>query len=415
MIDRLFRPSGTIPRDKLRSELNERYDNVPPLPLTSDTRTSSEPTKIHWFEFLAWIEQVKGTALYNPPKTPRVVAKEFDHSKKKLRVKIRKNKQTDLSRVSWHSNTHFSTPAKDLGANVAQTVLDIITSLCKTLGCEFQDPDFGPSLSTNGNAICEAYKDFLNSLVPDTAMFVPKVFLNLVDGDSDGIYSLYKTKTPPIGYPPVDMLIWERPQLTKGITDLWYGDGPPSRPMQGNLGDGWFIQALQALTYRPKLLRDIVHTNSLSSKHGVYVCEFYRDSEWHFILVDARLPLWIGSFSPSFARNQDRNENWAGIIEKAYAKLYGQYESLATGSLRRALFELTGASVNTISIPPQLNHPSKELWEDLKVRQAEVFNWLLTQMNRVWSHMERYWCVYKIISHLYLWMQFQLITNVSSA
>jgi hypothetical protein len=54
--------------------------------------------------------------------------------------------------------------------------------------------------------------------------------------------------------------------------------------------------------------------------------------------------------TPLFARSSDPNELWPLLVEKAYAKLHRCYQSLIHGSVEYALRDMTGATVERISL-----------------------------------------------------------------
>ncbi len=69
-----------------------------------------------------------------------------------------------------------------------------------------------------------------------------------------------------------------------------------------------------------------------------------HDGEWRTLLVDDRFPCVARGRAdgvPAFAYAA-RRQLWAGLIEKAYAKLFGCYEALDGGQTEEALETLTG-------------------------------------------------------------------------
>ncbi len=63
---------------------------------------------------------------------------------------------------------------------------------------------------------------------------------------------------------------------------------------------------------------------------GAYAVLVNRDGWSSRVVVDNYLPV-IGKY-PSFAKDREsRGELWVAMLEKAYAKLYGNYSNLTAG------------------------------------------------------------------------------------
>jgi calpain, invertebrate len=73
---------------------------------------------------------------------------------------------------------------------------------------------------------------------------------------------------------------------------------------------------------------------------GIYVFRFFKDFKWIYVIIDDRIP--CVDKSPVFSRCKDPTETWVSLIEKAYAKLHGCYETLFSGYIDDALVEMTG-------------------------------------------------------------------------
>ncbi|PHH55425.1 Calpain clp-1 [Ceratocystis fimbriata CBS 114723] len=141
---------------------------------------------------------------------------------------------------------------------------------------------------------------------------------------------------------------------------------------QGALGDCWAISALTGLA----CVEDAVKRLCVcyDTRIGIYGFVFHRDGKWIYSIVDDRLfltsPVWdapsmqrdlleqidnnidvedkynqtyhTGSKALFFASNADNNETWVPLLEKAYAKAHGDYESLDGGWIGEALEDMTG-------------------------------------------------------------------------
>lgn len=64
------------------------------------------------------------------------------------------------------------------------------------------------------------------------------------------------------------------------------------------------------------------------SKFGIYILRFFKNYQWLYVMIDDRLPCFAGSLeNPTliYARCHSREEFWVPLIEKAYAKIHGNY------------------------------------------------------------------------------------------
>ncbi|GKU09197.1 unnamed protein product, partial [Fusarium langsethiae] len=146
---------------------------------------------------------------------------------------------------------------------------------------------------------------------------------------------------------------------------------------QGCLDDCWVIAAFSALASTNGGLHRtcVAHDTGI----GVYGFVFYRDGEWIYCIIDDKLylkcPEWhapslqrdlleqvdrehgedlyrktyqTGSKALFFAQCRDSNETWAPLLEKAYAKVHGDYASLAGGWVGECLEDLCGGVTTEI-------------------------------------------------------------------
>lgn len=105
--------------------------------------------------------------------------------------------------------------------------------------------------------------------------------------------------------------------------------------------------------------------SSRYSDQGFYTFKFNKAGKWRYVHIDDRIPC-RQSGRVHFCRNDNPNETFGMLMEKAYAKLHGCYESLVYGTMENTLRDLTPvANVSTIkcdSIPPEGNFSMYSLY-----------------------------------------------------
>jgi hypothetical protein len=112
-------------------------------------------------------------------------------------------------------------------------------------------------------------------------------------------------------------------------------------------------------------------------KKGIYVLRFFKDFRWRYVILDNRLPCFENN-QLIFGKCKSENELWVPLIEKAYAKLHGCYQSLISGFLDDALTDLTGLVSEKVKVQDNkgcfnmkaLGDPD-EFWATLMARRAE--------------------------------------------
>ena len=57
--------------------------------------------------------------------------------------------------------------------------------------------------------------------------------------------------------------------------------------------------------------------------------------EWHDVIIDDQIPL-------QYSARPENGELWVPLLEKAYAKFFGNYQNIVGGDPVWALFNLTG-------------------------------------------------------------------------
>ena len=232
-----------------------------------------------------------------------------------------------------------------------------------------------------------------NELGDDEEFFDPDFGPKNENDTKGSALAMYCTGVPPPGYVKPDDVQWFRPEEITDKIPQFIDEGASSNDVkQGQLGDCWFIGALSVLATREDLLRGSLgnimsesfeadQENALLFSKGVYpplfqnyrkkglfVFRFFKDFKWRYVIVDDNLPCYKYTKKLIFGSCTDPHELWVPLIEKAYAKLHGCYESLISGFIDDALSDMTGLVAEKISM-----HNEKGLFPHKSITNKDDF------------------------------------------
>ena len=122
----------------------------------------------------------------------------------------------------------------------------------------------------------------------------------------------------------------------------------PSDIKQGQISNCWFLSALACLAERPELVERLFVTKDIN-EHGIYRVRMCKNAEWVLLTIDDYIPCYPGR-GPMFSR-ANGPELWVLLLEKAYAKAHGSYDSLKYGFTKHGMLDLTGFPTMFYEIP----------------------------------------------------------------
>lgn len=113
--------------------------------------------------------------------------------------------------------------------------------------------------------------------------------------------------------------------------------------VQGSLGDCWMLAAMAILSQNEDMLHRVAPPQSFDPEEGYdgkFKFTFWQYGKWIDVTIDDRLPTRNGSLI--FTQSSTTNEFWTALLEKAYAKMHGNYKALEGGHGSEAMTDFTG-------------------------------------------------------------------------
>ena len=129
---------------------------------------------------------------------------------------------------------------------------------------------------------------------------------------------------------------------------LWGTNGiTPHDIEQGSIGNCWYLAAAAALAEYPERLDRVVENGNDLNDPGIYAFHFYALGVPYTQIIDDYLPLkedyWNGGYSTIFGHIGDDKALWGPLMEKAFAKLHGNYQHIIGGWMSLGVAALNGS------------------------------------------------------------------------
>ena len=137
---------------------------------------------------------------------------------------------------------------------------------------------------------------------------------------------------------------------------------------QGYIGDCWVIASLSALAEKPSRIERIIE-NDYYSESGIYALNMYMLGVPFSMIIDDRMPMKkVGDHYKTYFENVAPDGSvWGAIIEKAFAKYYGNYQNLMGGWMANSVSVLNGSPSIGGFIPI---FQTDDLWQLFNEHQA---------------------------------------------
>ena len=132
--------------------------------------------------------------------------------------------------------------------------------------------------------------------------------------------------------------------------------------VQGKICDCYFLSVLGSLCKFPELVEKLFYFKEKTKEH-IYGIYFYINGHKKLVLIDDYVP-YVGTNFKQFAMSKsEENEIWVALIEKAWAKINGNYIRIGCGGSPNEVFDvLTEAYSEEVAVKPSVKDT---LWNKL--------------------------------------------------
>jgi hypothetical protein len=169
----------------------------------------------------------------------------------------------------------------------------------------------------------------------------------------------------------VDATVWIDPG------DFFEEGTEMTDPIQGALGDCYFIAALSSVAWaRPYVIAQRNRATGTGQPQFVDMIEYYSNSAWKKVEVTELLPMNSPGNLYIYARSSEAGEIWPAVYEKAYAKWrtndpgdMPNYNPLAGGDPVGAMQQLTGLSPTYIGTSGLSAH---DIWQKVRANSISM-------------------------------------------
>ncbi|XP_077361745.1 calpain-5-like [Festucalex cinctus] len=180
--------------------------------------------------------------------------------------------------------------------------------------------------------------------------------------------------------PPPGIVRWKRPGEISNDPHLFVEGVSAHDLNQGSVGNCWFVAACSCLALKPNLWKKVIpdwKEQEWDSKHpedyaGIFHFQFWVFGEWVDVVVDDRLPTINGELI--YCHSKDNNEYWSALLEKAYAKLSGCYESLVGGNTGDAVVDFSGAVAEAVNLEAEAYYKDQKKMDHLFADLLKVYD-----------------------------------------
>ena len=126
--------------------------------------------------------------------------------------------------------------------------------------------------------------------------------------------------------------------------------------IQGDLGVCYYISAITGVSESPKRILKLFLVEQ-ENKHGCYAVNLYVSGALRTIVIDDLFPAYRNEWAFTHSKEE---EIWVMVLEKAWAKVHGNYGVTSGGDSRESLSSLTGFPTTLVQ---HKNISKSDLWK----------------------------------------------------